>query len=58
MISAAFSLSGKRALVAGDSAYWSWYIAGALAEAGADVAIAGRNASVLTGARRRPSLRT
>jgi NAD(P)-dependent dehydrogenase (short-subunit alcohol dehydrogenase family) len=47
MISAAFSLSGKRALVAGDSAYWSRYIAGALAEAGADVAITGRNAGKL-----------
>lgn len=43
MISAAFGLSGKKALVAGDSQYWSKYIGGALAEVGADVAIAGRN---------------
>ncbi len=40
MVSAAFSLSGKVALVAGDSEYWSCYTAAALADAGADVAIA------------------
>ena len=38
-----FSLSGKTALVAGDSNYWSKYAGIALAEAGADVAIAARN---------------
>lgn len=38
-----FSLSGKTALVAGDSKYWSKYAGAALAEAGADVAIAARN---------------
>ncbi len=38
-----FSLSGKIALVAGDSNYWSKYAGAALAEAGADVAIAARN---------------
>lgn len=38
-----FSLSGKIALVAGDSKYWSKYAGKALAEAGADVAIAARN---------------
>ena len=38
-----FSLSGKTALVAGDSNYWSKYAGAALAEAGADVAIAARN---------------
>ncbi len=43
MVSAAFSLSGKVALVAGDSEYWSCYTAAALADAGADVAIAARN---------------
>ena len=43
MISSAFNLSGKVALVAGDSEYWSRYTAVALADAGADVAIAARN---------------
>ncbi|MBL7166069.1 MAG: SDR family oxidoreductase [Dehalococcoidales bacterium] len=38
-----FSLNGKTALVAGDSNYWSKYAGIALAEAGADVAIAARN---------------
>jgi len=38
-----FSLSGKTALVTGDSNYWSKYAGAALAEAGADVAIAARN---------------
>ena len=40
MVSSAFNLSGKVALVAGDSQYWSRYAAAALADAGADVAIA------------------
>lgn len=43
MISEAFNLNGKTALVAGDSSYWSKYLATALAEAGADVAIAAKN---------------
>ena len=38
-----FSLSGKTTLVVGDSKYWSKYAGAALAEAGADVAIAARN---------------
>jgi len=40
MVSEEFSLNGKTALVAGDSRFWSKYIAAALAEAGAYVAIA------------------
>ena len=43
MVSAEFSLAGKVALVAGDSEYWSRYAAAALADAGADVAIAARS---------------
>ena len=43
MVSAEFKLDGKKALVAGDSQFWSKYVAVALAEAGADVAIAARN---------------
>jgi len=43
MISDDFNLRGKTALVAGDSRYWAKYAAGALAEAGADVAIAARD---------------
>jgi len=43
MVSQEFSLSGKVGLVAGDSRYWSKYAGAALAEAGADVAIAARN---------------
>ena len=43
MVSEEFKLSGKTALVAGDSPYWSKYVATALAEAGADVAVAARN---------------
>ena len=43
MISEAFNLDGKTALVAGDSSYWTRYLATALAEAGADVAIAAKN---------------
>jgi len=47
MISKDFNLSGKIALITGDSEYWAKYAAGALAEAGADVAIAAKNASKL-----------
>ena len=47
MVSTDFSLSGKTALVAGDSKYWSRYAGAALAEAGADVAFAARNAQRL-----------
>ncbi|UCB42204.1 MAG: SDR family oxidoreductase [Dehalococcoidales bacterium] len=43
MVSKEYSLSGKIALIAGDSKYWSKYAGAALAEAGADVAIAARN---------------
>ncbi len=43
MVSTKFQLNGKKALIAGDSAYWSKYAAAALAEAGADVAIAAKN---------------
>jgi NAD(P)-dependent dehydrogenase (short-subunit alcohol dehydrogenase family) len=43
MVSEEFSLNGKIALVAGDSEYWSKYIATALAQAGADVAVAANN---------------
>jgi len=43
MICEDFRLSGKVALVAGDSKYWSKYAGAALAEAGADVALAARN---------------
>jgi 2-deoxy-D-gluconate 3-dehydrogenase len=47
MISQDFNLSGKTALVAGDSKYWAKYAGSALAEAGADVAVVARNASRL-----------
>lgn len=43
MVSEAFKLGGKTALVAGDSQFWSKYVAAALAEAGADVAVAARS---------------
>lgn len=52
MISEEFNLRGKTALVAGKSKYWAKYAAGALAEAGADVAIAAKNASKLEQAAR------
>ncbi len=42
MVSADFTLSGKVALVVGDSEYWCRYTAAALADAGADVALAAR----------------
>ncbi len=48
MVSEAFKLDGKTALVAGDSPFWSEYVATALAEAGADVAVAARNSEKLT----------
>ncbi len=40
MVSEEFNLRGKVALVAGDSRFWGKYVAAALAEAGADVAVA------------------
>lgn len=48
MVSEAFKLDGKIALVAGDSPFWSKYVATALAEAGADIAVAARNSKKLT----------
>jgi len=48
MVSEAFKLDGKTALVAGDSPFWSKSVANALAEAGADIAIAARNSEKLT----------
>jgi NAD(P)-dependent dehydrogenase (short-subunit alcohol dehydrogenase family) len=45
MVATDFSLSGKTALIAGDSKYWSKYAAAALAGAGADVVLAARNAA-------------
>jgi 2-dehydro-3-deoxy-D-gluconate 5-dehydrogenase len=50
MVVAEFALKGKKALIAGDSKYWSKYAAAALAEAGADVAIAGNNKKKLDAA--------
>ncbi len=50
MASAQLNLNGKKALVAGDSRFWSGYAARALAEAGADVAIACKNARKLAAA--------
>lgn len=44
MVAKDFELGGKVALVAGDSKYWSKYAGAALAEAGADVVFAARNA--------------
>ncbi len=43
MVSERFSLSGKIALLAGNSRFWSKYVAAALAGAGADVAVAGKS---------------
>ncbi len=48
MVSGAFKLDGKTALVVGDSPFWSKYVATALAEAGADVAVAAKNSKKLT----------
>ncbi len=47
MVSERFSLNGKTALVAGDSKFWSRYVAVALAEAGADVAVAAKSSKQL-----------
>ena len=47
MVSAEFGLNGKSALVAGDSRFWSRHVSVALAEAGADVAIAGKDSKKL-----------
>ena len=47
MVSQEFNLGGKKALVAGDSRFWSKYAAAALAEAGADVAVAAGNSRML-----------
>ncbi len=47
MVSEEFNLRGKTALVAGDSRFWGKYVATALAEAGADVAIAAQNSRKL-----------
>jgi len=47
MVSAEFGLNGKSALVAGDSRFWSKHVSVALAEAGADVAIAGKDSKKL-----------
>ena len=43
MVSEEFNLNGKSALVVGNGRFWSKYIATALAEAGADVAVAAKN---------------
>ena len=47
-MSAQFNLDGKIALVAGDSRFWTKYIVAALAEAGADIAVAAQNSKKLT----------
>lgn len=47
MVAKAFNLSGKTALVAGDSRFWSKYVVAALAEAGADVAVAAKSSQKL-----------
>jgi NAD(P)-dependent dehydrogenase (short-subunit alcohol dehydrogenase family) len=47
-MSGEFNLSGKTALVAGDSRFWTRYIVAALAEAGADMAVAAQNSQKLT----------
>lgn len=43
MVAGEFNLSGKKALVTGYGRFWVKYVAAALAEAGADVAIAAKN---------------
>lgn len=50
MVSAEFSLQGKKALVAGESRFWARYVAAALAAAGADVAIGAKNPQKLQAA--------
>ncbi len=47
MVSEEFNLRGKTALVAGDSQFWGKYAAAALAEAGADVAVAAKSSQKL-----------
>jgi NAD(P)-dependent dehydrogenase (short-subunit alcohol dehydrogenase family) len=47
MVSEQFKLQGKTALVAGSGRFWVKYAATALAEAGADVAVAGQNSRKL-----------
>ncbi len=47
MISGKFDLSGKTALVAGDSKFWSKYVAVALAQAGANVAVTAKSSKQL-----------
>jgi len=45
-----FALKGKKAIITGESPYWAKYIAGALAQAGADVAIIGKKSARLEAA--------
>jgi NAD(P)-dependent dehydrogenase (short-subunit alcohol dehydrogenase family) len=45
-----FALQGKRAVVAGESHYWSRYLVAALASAGADVAVIGKESARLDAA--------
>ena len=45
-----FDLTGKAAIVTGDGRGWTPFLASALAEAGADVAVAGSEASDMSGA--------
>lgn len=47
MVSEKFNLRGKTALVAGDSQFWGKYAAAALAEVGADVAVAAKSSKKL-----------
>lgn len=47
MVSEEFNLRGKTALVAGDGRFWGKYATAALAEAGADVAVAARSSKKL-----------
>ena len=50
MTSKRFELDGKKAIIAGESPFWSKYIAAALAKAGADVAIIGKKSTRLDNA--------
>ena len=45
MTSKRFELSGKKAVVAGESRFWSKYVVAALASAGADVAVIGKESA-------------
>ncbi len=47
MVSEEFNLRGKAALVTGDSRFWGKYVVAALAEAGADVAVAAKSSRKL-----------